>query len=198
MRVETQEVKSETESFFDSPPKTDLTLTSLIDSITNQTLHKRVKEFIQELPEPDIEQGISTDIERVNKVLAPCILTEEQYSLLITKLGRGKAPLIQSEKIRMLITTHRDHLLENTLKAIVALHYLQTTGNQQIEVLRQGKPTVIDFGKIDIPLFCLTMALNLLKGNFDDPHGGGDPRERVPQGTTTQGGKRRPQVIKIF
>ncbi len=180
-------------------PETDLTLTSLINSITNQTLQRHVKEFIRELPEPDIEQGILTDIERVKEVLAPCILTiEEQDSLLTTRLKRGKTPWTKGEKIKMLITSHRDHLLKNTLKAIVALHYLRTTDNQQIEVLRQGKPTVIDFGKIDIPLFCLTMALNLLKGNFDDPHGGGDPRERVPQGTTTQGGKRRPQVIKIF
>lgn len=179
-------------------PETDLTLASLINSITSQTLQRRAKEFIRELPRPDIEQGISTDIERVHEVLAPCILTEKQYSLLTTKLMRGKAPLTQGEKIRMLITSHRDHLLENTLKAIAALHYLRTTGNQQIEVLHHRKLTVIDFGKIDIPLFCLAMELNLLKENLDDPHGGGDPRERVPQGTTTLEGKRRLQAIKIY
>ncbi len=178
-------------------PETDLTLASLINSITSQTLQRRAKEFIRELPEPDIEQGISADIERVNEVLAPCILTEEQHSLLITKLMRGKASLTQGEKTRMLITSHRDHLLENTLRAIVALNYLRTTG-KQIEVLHHRKLTVIDFDKIDIPLFCLAMELNLLKENFDDPHGGGDPRERVPQGTTTLEGKRRLQAIKIY
>lgn len=181
-------------------PETDLTLTSLINSITNQTLQRRVRELIRELPEPDIEQGILADIERVKEVLAPCILTEEQHSLLITKLMRGKAPLRQDEKIRMLITNHRDHLLENTRKAIAALHYLRTTDNQQIEVLHHRKLTVIDLGKMDIPLFCLAMELNLLKENFDDPHGGDDPRKHVPQGTrTTPGGKKRTlQVIKIY
>lgn len=174
-------------------PETDLTLTSLINSITNQTLQRRVRELIRELPEPDLEQGILTDIKRINEALAPCILTvEEQDSLLTT-------PWTKDEKIRMLITGHQDHLLKNTLKAVAALNYLRTEGGQQIEVLHHRKPTVIDLGEIDIPLFCLAMALNLFKGNLDDPHSGGDPRERVPQGTTTLEGKRRTlQVIKIY